>query len=260
MPLPQMIIDRYQRLRAWFAQSAQVAGVVYRLPANVGDIRMLCFAPNAPVNMGRAAGEANNALYVPAVSRGQLLARATQRFMDDYNEDYPGPPLEYPMPEYRLFTEGPQYDLPVVFVRLQQEWLDNLQDARVNFLSAMLPLHELGHAVLGAADPQHQGETYAYWIELKTILHFVRTIVPNGGNYDAPVVGITTSAQAIARFVSGRENQYAIAKNAAERAVRNTGLPDTIDQIADVLQAAGLPQAGVAELTQEATRLRQMPP
>ncbi|UUN30288.1 hypothetical protein [Streptomyces sp. FIT100] len=260
MPIPQMITDRYQRLRAWFAQSAQVADVLYELPANVADVRILCFSPNAPVNMGIAAGQANNALYVPAVSRGQLLAFTTQRFMNEYNLDYPGPPLEYPMPEYRLFEEGPHYYLPVIFVRLQQQWMDNLQDADVNFLSAMVPLHELGHALLGAADAQHQGESYAYWIELKTILHFIRTTVPIGGNYDAPAVGITTSAQAIAGFVTGRENQYAIAKNPAERAVRNTGLPNTIDQIANVLQAAGLPQAGVAGLTQEATRLRQMPP
>ncbi|MET8702946.1 hypothetical protein ABZW10_29405 [Kitasatospora sp. NPDC004723] len=254
MPLPQMITDRYARLRAWYAQNAQLAGVLYAAPADMGNVRLLCFGPDSSVNLGQA----NYAIYVPATPRGRLQARTIQTCMNDYNETF-GPPPEYPMPEYLLYAAEPlQYHLPAILVRCPPDWLDNLQDAEVNFRSAMVPLHEMGHALLSLVAPQNQGEPYAYWIELRTILRFVGTTVPSGGSYAAPLVGITTTAQAIANFVVGRADQYAIATSAAERQVRATGIPDTIDQIAAVLEAAGLPEFSVTALRQEAEGLRQM--
>ncbi|GAB2712113.1 hypothetical protein [Kitasatospora kifunensis] len=259
MPLPQMIVDRYTRLRAWFAQNAQVANMFYPIPGDVGNVRMICFMPGIAINLG---ANSNPAVYVADNGPGRLMARAAQSCIDGYNDLHPGPPPEYPMPQYQIYASGPppEYYLPTVLVRLPEGWLDNLQDADVNFLSAMVPLHEMGHALLGRVDPMHQGESYAYMIELNVILHFIQTTVPNNGAYAAPVLGITTTAQAVANFIVSRGDQYAIAKNAAERAVRNTELPDSIDQITVVLAAAGLPQVSVAALNQVAAGLRTMAP
>ncbi|MFE7189374.1 hypothetical protein [Kitasatospora sp. NPDC057541] len=265
MPLPQMIIDRYARLREWYARNAQVADVLYPKPASLENVRILCFGPDAAVNLGQA----NYALYLPDRPRGRMQAQSIQKCMNDYNETY-GPPPEYPMPEYLLYEPGsqsdppsgapPRFHLPVILVRCPPSWLDDLQDAEVNFRSAMVPLHEMGHALLGLADPKHQGEPFAYWIEVRTILRFVETTVPSNGSYANPLVGITTTAQAIANYIVGRAEQFGLAVTPDEREVRSTGLPDTIDRIAATLQAAGLPEFSVTALNQQAARLRQLKP